>query len=314
MSLSPCFVGIDVAKDHLDICLRRDGREHALRMEASPAGLAKLIARLKRAKPTLIVLEASGGYERGPMRALQRAGFALARLNPGRVRLFARAEGTLAKTDRLDAAVLARYAQAMQPKPDEPLADAQERLRALIIRRRQVIASRKAEACRLAQSPYDDLKAMIAEAIQRLDAELTQLNRMIKTLIRQTPDLHRKAARLQSLPGLGPITVATLIAEMPELGNLGKKQSAALLGVAPLACDSGTWRARRRCHGGRKTLRDTLYMAALTAATRTNSPLAAFYQRRRKAGKPPKVALVAVMRKLIVIANALLRDDKLYLA
>lgn len=314
MSLSPCFVGIDVAKDHLDICLRRDGRERALRMEASPAGLAKLIARLKRAKPTLIVLEASGGYERGPMRALQQAGFAVARLNPGRVRLFARAEGTLAKTDRLDAAVLARYAQAMQPKPDEPLADAQERLRALIIRRRQVIASRKAEACRLAQNPYDDLKAMIAEALTRLDAEITQLNRMIKTLIRQTPELNRKADRLRSLPGLGPITVATLIAEMPELGSLGKKQSAALLGVAPLACDSGTWRGRRRCHGGRKTLRDTLYMAALTAATRTNSPLAAFYQRLRKAGKTPKVALVAVMRKLIVTANALLRDDKLYLA
>ena len=314
MSLSPCFVGIDVAKDRLDICLRRDGRERALRTEASPAGLAKLIARLKRAKPTLIVLEASGGYERRPMQALQRAGFTVAKLNPCQARYFARAQGTLAKTDRLDATVLARYAQAMQPRPSQPLSEAQQRLRALIIRRRQVIANRKAEACRLAQTPYDDLKAMIAEALTRLDTELLQLNRMIKTLIRQTPDLHRKADRLQSLPGLGPTTAATLIAEMPELGRLGKKQSAALLGVAPLACDSGTWRGRRRCHGGRKTLRDTLYMAALTAATRTNSPLAAFYQRLRKAGKNPKVALVAVMRKLIVIANALLRDDKKYLA
>ena len=314
MSLSPCFVGIDVAKDRLDICLRRDGRERALHTEASPAGLATLIARLKRAKPTLIVLEASGGYERRPMQALQRAGFTVAKLNPCQARYFARAQGTLAKTDRLDATVLARYAQAMQPRPSQPLSEAQQRLRALIIRRRQVIANRKAEACRLAQTPYDDLKAMIAQALTRLDAELLQLNRMIKTLIRQTPDLHRKSARLQSLPGLGPVTVATLIAEMPELGSLGKKQSAALIGVAPLACESGKWRGRRRCQGGRKTLRDTLYMAALSAATRTNSPLAVFYKRLRKAGKPAKVALVAVMRKLIVTANAVLRDDKPYLA
>ena len=314
MSLSPCFVGIDVAKDHLDICLRRDGRERALHTEASPAGLATLIARLKRAKPTLIVLEASGGYERRPMQALQRAGFTVAKLNPCQARYFARAQGTLAKTDRLDATVLARYAQAMQPRPSQPLSEAQQRLRALIIRRRQVIANRKAEACRLAQTPYDDLKAMIAEALARLDDELTQLNRMIKALIRQTPELQRKAARLQSMPGLGPITVATLIAEMPELGSLGKKQCAALIGVAPLACDSGKWRGRRRCQGGRKTLRDTLYMAALSAATRTNSPLAAFYKRLRQAGKPAKLALVAVMRKLIVTANAVLRDDKPYLA
>ena len=314
MSLSPCFVGIDVAKDHLDICLRRDGRERALHTEASPAGLATLIAQLKRAKPALIVLEATGGYERHPMQALQRAGFTVAKLNPRQARDFARAEGTLAKTDRLDAAVLARYAQAMQPRPTEPLSEAQHRLRALIIRRRQVIANRKAEACRLAQNPYDDLKAMIAQALTRLDAELLQLNRMIKTLIRQTPDLHRKSARLQSLPGLGPITVATLIAEMPELGSLGKKQCAALIGVAPLACESGKWRGRRRCQGGRKTLRDTLYMAALSAATRTNSPFAAFYKRLRQAGKPAKLAIVAVIRKLIVTANAVLRDDKPYLA
>ena len=314
MSLSPCFVGIDVAKDHLDICLRRDGRERALHTEASPAGLATLIAQLKRAKPAVIVLEASGGYERRPMQALQRAGFTVAKLNPCQARYFARAQGTLAKTDRLDATVLARYAQAMQPRPSQPLSEAQQRLRALIIRRRQVIANRKAEACRLAQNPYDDLKVMIAQALTRLDAELLQLNRMIKTLIRQTPDLHRKAARLQSLPGLGPITVATLIAEMPELGSLGKKQSAALIGVAPLACESGKWRGRRRCQGGRKTLRDTLYMAALSAATRTNSPFAAFYKRLRQAGKPAKLALVAVIRKLIVTANAVLRDDKPYLA
>ena len=314
MSLSPCFVGIDVAKDHLDICLRRDGRERRLQVETSPAGLVSLIGQMKRAGPALIVLEATGGYERRPMQALQRAGFAVARLNPRQARDFARAEGTLAKTDRLDAAVLARYAQAMQPRPTEPVAGDLQRLRALIIRRRQVIAARKAEACRMAQCPYDDLKAMIAEALERLQAELLQLNRMIKALIKQNPSMQRRCARLQSLPGLGPITAATLIAEMPELGSLGKKQSAALIGVAPLACESGKWRGRRRCQGGRKTLRDTLYMAALSAATRTNSPLAAFYRRLRQAGKPAKVALVAVMRKLIVTANALIRDDKLYLA
>ncbi len=314
MSLSPCFVGIDVAKDHLDICLRRAGRDRAWRAETSPAGLVSLVARLKRAKPVLIVLEATGGYERGAMQALQQAGLALARVNPRQVRDFARAEGTLAKTDRLDAALLARYAQAMQPRPSEPRASADDRLRALIIRRRQVIANRKAEACRLAQTPFDDLKAMIAQALERLDAELAQLNRMIKALIKQTPDMQRRCARLQSLPGLGAITAATLIAEMPELGSLGRKQTAALIGVAPLACESGKWRGRRRCQGGRKTLRDTLYMAALSAATRTNSPLAAFYRRLRQAGKPAKVALVAVIRKIVVIANALLRDDKPYLA
>lgn len=314
MSLSPCFVGIDVAKDHLDICLRRDGGERRLRVETSPAGLLSLVARLKRVKPALIVLEATGGYERAPMQALQKAGLTVARVNPRQARDFARAAGTLAKTDRLDAALLARYAQAMQPRPSEPLAGADQRLRALIIRRRQVIASRKAEACRLAQSPYDDLKAMIGEALERLRAELVQLNRMIKALIKQTPNMQHRCARLQSLPGLGAITAATLIAEMPELGSLGKKQSAALIGVAPLACESGKWRGRRRCQGGRKTLRDTLYMAALSAATRTNSPLAAFYRRLRQAGKPAKVALVAVIRKLVVIANALLRDDKPYLA
>ena len=314
MSLSPCFVGIDVAKDHLDICLRRAGCDRAWRVETSPAGLVSLVARLKRAGPALIVLEATGGYERRPMQALQQAGLAVAQVNPRQVRDFARAEGTLAKTDRLDAALLVRYAQAMQPRPTEPLASVDSRLRALIIRRRQVIANRKAEACRLAQTPFDDLKAMIAEALERLQAELVQLNRMIKALIKQTPYMQRRCARLQSLPGLGAITAATLIAEMPELGSLGKKQTAALIGVAPLACESGKWRGRRRCQGGRKTLRDTLYMAALSAATRTNSPLAAFYRRLRQAGKPAKVALVAVIRKIVVIANALLRDDKPYLA
>ena len=311
MTISPCFIGIDISKDSLDVCVRTDKTTKTSTVESTVAGLKKLCARLKRLNPACIVLEATGGYERPALASLHAAGLPAARVNPRQVRDFARATGQLAKTDRLDAAVLARYAEVMQPQPTPPLPPKRARLAALVSRRRQLLAIRKAEACRAKPTPETDIRDNIESHIADINHALKGLNQEIKTLLTTEDELAHHTKLLASTPGIGPVAAATLMAELPELGTLTKKQIAALVGVAPFACDSGAWRGRRRCAGGRKSVRDTLYMATLSA-TRTQSVFAETYTRLINAGKPPKVALIAVLRKIIVTLNAMIRDNKVY--
>jgi transposase len=311
MTLSPCLVGIDVSKSQLDVCVRAGGRDRRFAVGNDALGIKRLCKRLRLLAPQRIVLEATGGYERSVLSALQSAQLPVARINPRQVRHFARATGRLAKTDRLDAGLLARYGEAIKPAVTVPVGKTVEHLRALVTRRRQIRDMRAAEACRRQQAAFESIHAEIDAHIVMLSAAITKLSTEIGRLIAKHDDLAQRAALLRSAPGIGPVAAATLVAELPELGSLTKKQIAALVGVAPFACESGQWRGRQRCAGGRKSVRDLLFMAALTA-TRSRSPIAAFYRRLREAGKPPKSALTAVIRKLVVALNAMLRDGRTY--
>ena len=297
------YLGIDVAKGFLDLSVRPTGQ--ALRVANEPAALVAALGRV--GAPALTVLEASGGYERPAVRALQAAGLAVARVNPRQVRDFARATGQLAKTDRIDAALLARYAEAVRPAPTPPADPATERLAALVERRRQLVTMREAERNRRREAPAavaDDLAAHLAF----LGARIAALDAQIRAAIAADAALGRRAALLRSAPGVGPVLAATLLADLPELGRASGKELAALVGVAPFARDSGRWRGRRQVWGGRAPVRAVLYMGALAAA-RHNPALRPFYGRLLAAGKPKKLALVACMRKLLVILGALVRHD-----
>lgn len=314
MTLSPCFIGIDISKSRLDVCVHTDGQDHCFSTDNDDAGLDDLCSRLEASRPACIVLEATGGYERRPLAALQVAGLPAARVNPRQVRHFGRASGILAKTDRLDARLLARYAKAFRPRPTPPVSRNIQRLQALVVRRRQLRAMRAAESCRKQQAGFSDIRAGIESSINRLICEIKAISKQIRSLIDQDRDLTEQAGLLTSLPGIGPVTAATIIAELPELGSLTKRKIAALVGVAPFACESGQWRGRRRCIGGRKSVRDALFMPALVAATRTQSRFASLYKNLRAAGKQPKVALIAVMRHIVIALNAIIRDRRPYAA
>lgn len=311
MTISPCLIGIDISKSQLDVCVRTDGHDRQFAVCNDAAGIKHLCKHFKRLRPIQVVLEATGGYERAVLSALQAAQLPVARINPRQVRHFGKASGILAKTDRLDAGLLARYGEAMKPTCTVPVAAHLERLRALVARRRQLRDMRAAEACRKAQAMFEDMRAEIEGMIQTLAEAIKKISKDIQDLIAEHKDLTQRAALLRSAPGIGPVAAATILAELPELGALTKKQIAALVGVAPFACESGKWRGRQRCSGGRKSIRDLLFMAALTA-TRTRSPIAAFYERLCRAGKPHKSALTAVIRKLVVTLNAMVRDGRAY--
>jgi transposase len=313
MTLSPCFSGIDVSKSQLDVCVRAEAGDRRFSVANNDEGIKSLCKRLRRLKPQRIVLEATGGYERQVLHALQSAGLPVSRVNPRQVRHFGRAIGVLAKTDRLDSELLARYAEVLKPACSAPIAKNLEILRALVSRRRQLRDMRSAEACRREQAITATLRAEIELHMATLSATIANIGKEIQHLLAEHRDLAQRAALLRSAPGIGPVAAATLLAELPELGTLTKKQIAALVGVAPFACESGQWRGRQRCSGGRKSVRDLLFMAALTA-TRTQSPIAAFYRRLCDAGKPPKCALTAVIRKMVVTLNAMLRDSTAYAA
>lgn len=312
MTLAPCFIGIDISKSQLDVCIHRGGRDRQFCTGSDTAGLQHLCRRLKALKPVSIVLEATGGYERNVLMALQAAGLPATRVNPRQVRDFGRASGILAKTDRLDAALLARYALAFKPAITPSVGPGIERLRALVARRRQLLQIRAAETCRKAQAIFPDMRTRIEAFIATLSQEIRLINKQLARTIAEQKELAARARLLRSAPGIGPVVAATLIADLPELGTLTKKQIAALVGVAPFACESGQWRGRRHCTRGRKSVRDALFMATLSAATRTVSPFATFYERLRQAGKAHKCALIAVMRKQIVALNAILRDGRAY--
>lgn len=303
MSDVPCFVGIDVAKAQLDIALRPSGERWAVPND--PDGCMTLVERLQAVQPTLIVLEATGGLERAATAALATAGLPVVVVNPRQARDFARATGQLAKTDALDARALAHFADVIRPTP-RPLPDTQtQELRALLGRRRQLIGMRTAEQNRLAGTNTYLAKDIEAH-ITWLNERLATLDDDLEMLLRASPVWRENDALLQSAPGIGPVCARTFLLELPELGTLTRQQIAALVGVAPLNCDSGTLRGRRMIWGGRAHVRTVLYMGTLVA-TRYNPRIKAFYERLLAAGKVKKVALTACMRKFLTILNAMLK-------
>lgn len=303
---TPCYVGIDVAKATLDVAVYPPAATPCFPHDE--AGLSALVAHVQPLAPALVVLEATGGYETDVAAALAVAGVPVAIVNPRQVRDFAKAIGRLAKTDTLDATVLALFAARVQPEP-RPLPDrAQQDLIALIGRRRQLVEMLTAERNRLALA-RGRIRQDVQVHIHFLEQRLKDTHTDLQTLIRESPLWRTQEALLRSVPGIGPTTAATLLADLPELGRLSRQQIAALVGVAPLNRDSGPRHGPRTIWGGRATVRGPLYMATLVA-TQHNATIRAFYQRLRAAGKPRKVALVAAMHKLLTILNAIMKTQR----
>lgn len=302
---APCYVGMDIAKAGVEVAIRPTGDHWHSATDA--AGLTTLAERLRALGPVLVVLEATGGYEAPVVTALALAAVPVAVVNPRQVRAFAKATGRLAKTDTLDAAVLAHFAEAVHPTP-RPLPDAAtQALAALVERRRQLVAMQTAERQRLQQARVPAVHARIQAHLVWLASEVAEVDRDLRQHVEASPLWRVHEDLLTSVPGIGPTTACVLLAELPELGQLSHKQVAALVGVAPLNRDSGTsQRGKRAVWGGRAGVRATLYMATLVAV-RHNPVLRAFYQRLVAAGKPKKVALVAAMHKLLTILNTLIK-------
>ena len=300
------FIGIDVSKDRLDVHIRPSGDAFSVMHDAE--GIAALLGRLKGAAPVLVVLEATGGLQTRVAANIAAAGLPTAVVNPRQVRDFARATGRLAKTDALDAEVIARFAEAVRPDP-RPLSDeAGQALQALVARRRQLVEMRVAEKNRRSQIRDLKLRSRLDEHLEWLAEAIAEIDREIEEHIRNSPIWRAKENLLTSVPGVGDTTARVLIADLPELGTLTRRRIAALVGVAPINRDSGTLRGRRYIAGGRPNVRSTLFMATMTAI-RCNPAIKATYQRLIAAGKPKMTALVACMRKLLVILNAMLRDN-----
>jgi transposase len=300
------FIGIDVSKDALDVHRLPDGATR--RFDNAPAGIAALVAWLTSAPPGLIALEATGGYERPLVAALSLGGLPVAVVNPKRVRDFAGALGRRAKTDALDAGVLAAFAHQVRP-PVRPLADAEaQELQALVARRNQLIEMRTMESNRLAVANRA-VRRSIAAVLRVLDEQIENSEGELTRAIEASAVWKAKDELLQSIPGIGPVVSRTLLAELPELGTLSREQVASLVGVAPMNRDSGRWNGRRLIAGGRAAVRRVLYLGA-HAARQGNAVLRAFAERLEKAGKPPKVIRIALARKLVIIANAVLRDRR----
>jgi transposase len=301
------FVGIDVSKDRLDVHVLPSGEGFSATTDAE--GLASLCDRLDGLKPATVALEATGGFEVVAAGALSAAGLPVVVVNPAQVRAFAKALGQRAKTDPVDARVIALFAQAVRPQlrplPDE----AQRLLQDLVARRRQILQMLGAERQRLGRTLELRLKKSLQRLIRALEKELGEIDGEIDQQVRSSPAWRRKEDLLQSAPGVGKVVARTLLAEMPELGRLDRREAAALAGLAPFTRQSGQWRGKSFIGGGRTQVRSILFMAALSAC-RHNPQLKAFRQRLIDAGKPKMVALVAVARKLLILLNAMLRDQK----
>ena len=305
--MEPIYVGIDVAKGRLDVHVQPSAEAFAVARDGE--GLAALVERLAGLAPALVVLEATGGFEQVVAGALAAAGLPLAVVNPRQIRHFARATGRLAKTDALDAEAIARFAEAIRPEP-RPLPDEQARaLAELVARRRQIVEMIVAETQRRRQLSQRRVLKALDRHLTALQKDLAAIEQDLDETIRGTPAWRDTEDLLKTVPGIGPTVARTLIAELPELGRLDRRRIAALVGVAPINRDSGTWRGRRRIQGGRTRVRAALYMAALSAS-RANPAIAPFYKQLRRAGKTGKQALVACMRKLLTILNAILRDQR----
>ena len=300
-------VGIDVSKDRLDIAVRPSGEVFAI--ERNPAGLEQLTLRLGALSPNLVALEASGGFETVVAAALAAARLPVVVVNPAQIRAFAKALGKRAKTDPIDAAVIAHFAEATTPEP-RPLPDEATQLLAdLVARRRQIIAMIGAERQREKRATARSLKKSIARLIKALEKELTSVDTDIDEAMRASPAWREKEDLLASVPGVGPVIARSLIAELPELGQLTRKQIAALAGLAPWTRQSGQWRGKSFIGGGRTAVRTALFQGAMVAC-RHNPVLKSFFHHLTTAGKPKMVALIAVARKLLIILNAILRDQK----
>jgi len=298
------FVGIDVSKMQLDVAVGEDGAFWSVTNDSE--GIQELVERLKAVSPTLVVVESTGGLETPVVAEMAAAGLSVAIVNPGRVREFAKSVGLLAKTDKLDARLLTRFAAAVKPPASRLPSEEEQYLTGLVRRRRQLLEMRTAEKNRL-NTTRIALRERIDNHIAWLNKEVEALEDEIDDFIRQSPLWAKKEAILKSTPGVGPVTSCTLLSELPELGQLDRKKIAALVGVAPMNKDSGPRRGKRCIRGGRVSVRSVLYMAALTA-TRFNPTIRAFYLRLLENGKEKKVALIACMRKLLVILNAMIRD------
>ena len=300
------FLGIDVSLKTLDVHVRPDGTVR--QFDNTPEGLDALLEWARPLASTLIVVEASGGYERALLTALSLEGLPVSLVNPKRVRDFAKALGRLAKTDTLDAAVLARFAETIRPPVwSLPTADA-EKLHALVTRRTQLIGMRTMEKNRLPGLRVSIVRRGVQNLIRTLDREIRKIDQQLGEAIRACPEWAAKDDLLQSIPGIGPVVSRTLLAEMPELGTLTREQAAALAGVAPMNRESGQFRGKRLIAGGRAPVRTVLYLAGL-AARQGNEVLRAFAERLKAAGKAPKVIRIALARKLLIIANAVLRNN-----
>jgi len=302
------FIGIDVSKNHLDVAIRPT--EETYQVNNDEEGVAELVWRIQQISPALIVMEATGGYETLAASALGVAGEPLAIVNPRQARDFAKSLGRLAKTDKIDASMLAHFGEATRPKVSK-LPDKQtESLQAMLVRRRQLINMLVAEKNRYGMT-HESQRESVLKHIEWLEAELAEQDEALQEELQQSPVWQEKEKVLQSVPGVGPVTVMTLLAELPELGQINRKKIAALVGVAPYNCDSGKMHGKRAIWGGRATVRNALYMATLSA-TRHNEVIRTHYHHLLDEGKPKKVALVACMRKLLTILNALIRTMSIW--
>lgn len=303
---SSIFVGIDVSKAGLDVAVGEKGAQWSEHNDAD--GIGRLVKQLTEIRPELIVIESTGGLEKPVLVELDRAGLPVALVNPRRVREFARAIGLSAKTDKLDARLLARFARDIKPERTAlPTVD-EQRLSALLARRKQLLDMLTAEQNRLGTAPQA-LKELILEHIAWLKEHLQAIDKDIDDFNRQDPQRQEKQDLMRTVKGVGPVTASTLSADLPELGQLNKKRIAALVGVAPFNNDSGRWHGKRRIKGGRASVRQVLYMAAVAAA-RSNPVIRTFYLSLLERGKEKKVALVACMHKLLSILNAMIRDHQ----
>lgn len=308
MNKEQVYVGVDVSKATLDVAWAKERRQ----VSNDKVGHKELVKWLgKMGKSVQVICEASGGYERALVQALQSAGLKVSVVQASRVRQFARAAGILAKTDRIDADVLCAFGEAIKPEPTPGRNPVHERLRELEAHRRHLSALKVAEKNRTEQMSDPAVRKLSVKLALQMQKQIDQLDLLIKELISQSLDLSHKAQKLTAITGVGERTATLLLAQMPELGELNRREAAALAGLAPFNRDSGMMRGRRTIVGGRRAVRTGLYMAALVAA-RYNPILSTFYQRLRAAGKPPKLALTAVMRKLLIVLNSSLKPDQIY--
>jgi transposase len=301
------FVGVDIAKQHLDVCMVPQRR--TFQLPYSDQGLKDLIDQLLAIKPSLIVVEATGGYERRVAAELLQAGLALAVVNPARVRHLAKGHGTLAKNDRIDAYNLALFAQIVRPAPREKSSEKQAELNDLVARRRQLVEMIVMEGNRLEKLPADSVRQSIARITALLQQQRKEMDNEIAEHLRSDDEWNGKIQLLSSVPGVGPVTASTLVAELPELGKLNRRAIAALAGLAPFDHDSGAWHGRRFIRGGRKSVRVALHMATLTA-TRCNPLIKSFYERLIAKGKTFRCAMVACARKLLILLNNLVKENR----
>jgi transposase len=302
--MTTIYAGLDIAK--LNLQLHVAGHFHDLPNTAS--GHRRLL-KLLAAQPAAVqvICEATGGYEREIVEALHQSGVVLSVLNPARVRHFARAQGQRAKTDRIDAAVLTAYGQALQPKPTAARTEQEQQLTELVRRRVQLLELLVSQRQQMERLTLPSLRRQAKSLVRRLQSDLDQIETQLEQLRQQSAQLDQRVRKLEAITGVGTITALGVLAELPELGTLNRRQAAALAGLAPHPRESGQWQGRRSIGGSRAPVRRALYMAALVAA-HSNRLLKEFYQRLRQAGKPAKVALTAVMRKLIVLMNQILKN------